>query len=46
MEPVVALDLERVKKLANAAILVDLRNVYNPQDMRNEGFQYISVGRQ
>jgi UDPglucose 6-dehydrogenase len=40
-----ALDLEKVKSLANAAVLVDLRNVYNPEEVRAAGFTYASVGR-
>jgi len=40
-----ALDLKRVKELANAPVLVDLRNIYNPDDMRAAGFNYLSVGR-
>ncbi|MEM9502138.1 MAG: UDP-glucose/GDP-mannose dehydrogenase family protein, partial [Pseudomonadota bacterium] len=40
-----ALDLSRVKQLANAPVLVDLRNVYNPEDVRSAGFSYSSVGR-
>ncbi len=40
-----ALDLRRVKELANAPVMVDLRNVYKPEDMRNAGFAYTSVGR-
>ncbi|WP_073973419.1 UDP-glucose dehydrogenase family protein [Erythrobacter donghaensis] len=40
-----ALDLRRVKELANAPVMVDLRNVYKPEDMRAAGFQYVSVGR-
>ena len=40
-----ALDFGRVKQLANAPLLVDLRNIYSPQDMRAAGFEYISVGR-
>ncbi len=40
-----ALDLKRVKELANAPLLVDLRNIYNPDDMRAAGFTYLSVGR-
>ncbi len=41
-----ALDLKRVKQLANAPVLVDLRNVYKPEDMRAAGFEYVSVGRE
>ncbi len=40
-----ALDLDRVKQLANSPEMVDLRNVYNPEDMRAAGFAYSSVGR-
>jgi UDPglucose 6-dehydrogenase len=40
-----ALDLKRVKELAKAPLLVDLRNIYSPQDVRAAGFEYISVGR-
>jgi UDPglucose 6-dehydrogenase len=40
-----ALDLKRVKELANAPVLVDLRNIYNPDDVRAAGFSYTSVGR-
>ncbi|MDE0809617.1 MAG: UDP-glucose/GDP-mannose dehydrogenase family protein [Alphaproteobacteria bacterium] len=39
------LDLERVKSLLSAPIMVDLRNVYNPDDMIAAGFNYICVGR-
>ncbi|EAQ29183.1 hypothetical protein NAP1_00385 [Erythrobacter sp. NAP1] len=40
-----ALDLSRVKDLAKAPVLVDLRNIYNPDDVRNAGFTYASIGR-
>jgi UDPglucose 6-dehydrogenase len=40
-----ALDLERVKRIARAPVLVDLRNVYDPAEMRAAGFTYTSVGR-
>ena len=40
-----ALDLQRVKELAKAAVLVDLRNIYRPEDVRALGFTYVSVGR-
>ena len=41
-----ALDLTRVKELARAPVLVDLRNIYNPDDVREAGFHYTSVGRE
>ncbi|MHA6316666.1 UDP-glucose dehydrogenase family protein [Altererythrobacter sp. CAU 1778] len=40
-----ALDLSRVKALAKTPIMVDLRNIYRPEDMRAAGFEYTSVGR-
>ena len=40
-----ALDLARVKSLAKAPVMVDLRNIYRPDDMRERGFAYTSIGR-
>ena len=40
-----ALDLDRIKLLMNRPVLVDLRNIYKPADMRARGFAYTSVGR-
>ncbi|MGH6785854.1 MAG: UDP-glucose dehydrogenase family protein [Novosphingobium sp.] len=40
-----ALDLDRVKRIARAPVLVDLRNIYDPADVRAKGFTYASVGR-
>lgn len=40
-----ALDLNRVKDLLKRPVVVDLRNVYNPQEMIDAGFIYSSVGR-
>ncbi len=40
-----ALDLERIRKDLNAPVLVDLRNIYDPQEMRRRGFTYVSIGR-
>ncbi|MGY6551283.1 MAG: UDP-glucose dehydrogenase family protein [Erythrobacter sp.] len=40
-----ALDFTRVKQLAKAPLLVDLRNIYNPADMKTAGFTYLSIGR-
>ncbi|NOZ94490.1 MAG: UDP-glucose/GDP-mannose dehydrogenase family protein [Acidobacteria bacterium] len=39
------LDLERIKGLLARPIVVDLRNVYDPQRMRAAGFTYDCVGR-
>jgi len=40
-----ALDLDRVKLLMRRPMMVDLRNVYRPAEMRARGFIYASVGR-
>ncbi|RAK56855.1 UDP-glucose dehydrogenase family protein [Phenylobacterium deserti] len=40
-----ALDLDRIKLLMNKPVLVDLRNIYKPDDIRARGFDYTSVGR-
>ncbi|MFM6950875.1 MAG: UDP-glucose dehydrogenase family protein [Novosphingobium sp.] len=40
-----ALDLNKVKALAKAPVLVDLRNIYDPAEVRAKGFAYSSVGR-
>ena len=39
------LDLERMKALLKQPIMVDLRNIYDPQAMAEAGFSYSSVGR-
>jgi UDPglucose 6-dehydrogenase len=40
-----ALDLERVKSLLKRPLMVDLRNIYRPELMKDAGFEYFSVGR-
>jgi UDPglucose 6-dehydrogenase len=40
-----ALDLGRLKADMAEAVLVDLRNVYRPEDAQAQGFTYRSVGR-
>src|SRR3546814_19560954 len=39
------LHMKRVKELMKAPVMIDLRNIYNPADMRAAGFSYSSVGR-
>ncbi|MFP6735296.1 MAG: UDP-glucose/GDP-mannose dehydrogenase family protein [Rhodospirillales bacterium] len=39
------LDLGRLKSTMAAPVLVDLRNIYNPDDMREAGFEYSCIGR-
>jgi UDPglucose 6-dehydrogenase len=40
-----ALDIDRVKGLMRQPVMVDLRNVYRPDEMRARGFRYASIGR-
>ncbi|TDR89554.1 UDP-glucose dehydrogenase [Enterovirga rhinocerotis] len=40
-----ALDLERLKAAMAGRIVVDLRNVYRPDEMSRRGFAYVSIGR-
>ena len=39
------LDLARVKQKMNAPVMVDLRNIYEPSEMFDAGFDYHCVGR-
>jgi len=39
------LDLGRLRDLMKRAVIVDLRNVYSPGRMSDQGFHYTSVGR-
>ncbi len=39
------LDKQRMKKLMKGPNIIDGRNVYSPEEMRKEGFNYIGVGR-
>ena len=40
-----ALDLDSIRERLGAPIIVDLRNIYPPEDMQRRGFAYTSVGR-
>jgi UDPglucose 6-dehydrogenase len=40
-----ALDLDRIKALMRKPVVVDLRNVYKPEELRPRGFKYVSLGR-
>lgn len=40
-----SLDLGKLKKLAKGSFFFDLRNIYEPDKARGEGFKYYSVGR-
>src|SRR6185436_11039442 len=40
-----ALDLDRIKQVMANPVLIDLRNIYRPDDVISRGFRYDSVGR-
>ncbi len=40
-----ALDMGKVKRLLKSPKIADLRNIYEPSDMRALGFEYVGVGR-
>ncbi len=40
-----ALDMDRVKSVMKTPALVDLRNVYRPEEMARRGITYASIGR-
>jgi UDPglucose 6-dehydrogenase len=39
------LDFVKIKKLLKRPVILDGRNIYDPQEMRSLGFTYQSVGR-
>jgi UDPglucose 6-dehydrogenase len=40
-----ALDMRRIRDLMRSPKIADLRNIYDPEDMRELGFEYVGVGR-
>ena len=40
-----ALDLRRMKAVLRQPVIIDLRNIYRPAEMRAAGFRYSSIGR-
>lgn len=38
-------DLNKVKSLLKSSVIIDGRNIYNPEKMKAKGFTYISTGR-
>jgi UDPglucose 6-dehydrogenase len=39
------LDMPRLKEVMREPNIVDLRNIYEPETMRAEGFNYLGMGR-
>jgi UDPglucose 6-dehydrogenase len=40
-----ALDMGRIRDLMKSPKVADLRNIYEPEDMRELGFEYVGIGR-
>jgi UDPglucose 6-dehydrogenase len=40
-----AMDMERLGEAMSGRVIIDMRNVYRLDDMRGQGFRYVSVGR-
>jgi UDPglucose 6-dehydrogenase len=40
-----ALDLSRLKSAMSGSVMVDLRNIYTPEEVSAAGFSYTSIGR-
>ncbi|MBX6342315.1 MAG: UDP-glucose/GDP-mannose dehydrogenase family protein [Thermomicrobiaceae bacterium] len=38
-------DLARVREVMRAPVLLDGRNIYDPEDVRRQGFVYVGIGR-
>lgn len=39
------LDIDKMKSIMKSPVIIDLRNVYKPAEMRAAGFKYSSIGR-
>ena len=40
-----ALDLDRIRTLMAQPVVIDLRNIYRPAEMKASGFRYLGIGR-
>ena len=40
-----ALDLKKLKNILKNKVIIDLRNIYNPEEIIESGFHYYSIGR-
>ncbi len=39
------IDKKQLKKIMKKPVVVDARNIYDPEEMKKNGFKYVSVGR-
>lgn len=39
------IDLKKIKSLMKNSLIIDGRNIYNPEEMERLGFKYVSIGR-
>jgi UDPglucose 6-dehydrogenase len=39
------IDLKKIKSLLREPLIIDGRNIYDPNELKKEGFSYLSVGR-
>ena len=40
-----AIDFDKVKELMRGNLIIDGRNIYNPKELKNKGFEYVGIGR-
>jgi UDPglucose 6-dehydrogenase len=40
-----ALELERLRNLLASSVVIELRNIYHPEEMDRHGFAYACIGR-
>ena len=40
-----SLDLDKIKELLKSPLIIDLRNIFSPDDIIKKGFDYVSIGR-
>jgi UDPglucose 6-dehydrogenase len=40
-----ALDMRRIRGLLRQPLIIDLRNIYSPDEVRRNGLDYVSIGR-
>ena len=43
-DPFRALDLDRLAKAMESRVIVDLRNIYRPEEVRRRGIKYVGIG--